>query len=92
MHKLREKYLYKIILDFLLTKCWGYVIMEMPRVLTVDARPGKPVKKIAPKVWGDFKLFNSNQVIIRIVPGFSLVHELTSLYGKGKTISLGPSQ
>ena len=51
MHKLWEKYLYKIMLDFRLTKCWGYVIMEMSRVWAVDARAGKSVKK-SPQNYG----------------------------------------
>ena len=51
MHKLREKYLYKIMLNFRLTKCWGYGIMEMPRVWVVDARLGKLVKK-SPQKYG----------------------------------------
>ena len=51
MPKLWEKYLYKIISDFHLTKYWGRGIMEKPHVWAVDVRARKSVKK-SPQKYG----------------------------------------
>lgn len=47
----REKIFVHFYRVFLLTNCWGYVIMEIPRVWGVDARAGKSVKK-SPQKYG----------------------------------------